>query len=147
MLTAWNVSNLDRIFDSFFQEVGGPRLLRNGNQHFYSPAIDVRESEEAILFVCDVPGLKGEDLEVTLENQVLTIQGERRVEQVDGDRVFGARRHGAFSRSFTLPEVVDTEKITADLSHGVLTIRVPKQPRARARKIEVRTSGEPLQLT
>ena len=137
MLTALSLPMLDRFFDDVMGDVGGTALGRNGSQSVYAPAIDVRASDEQLVFVCDVPGLKHEDLEVTLEDNVLTIKGERRYEGNEKDRVWLGRAYGVFSRSFTLPDVVDGERMTADLEHGVLTITVPKLPKAQPRKIQI----------
>lgn len=135
MLTAWNAfPMLDRLFDDVMQDVSG---TAHGTAATYSPAIDVRANDDEIVFVCDVPGLKHEDLDVTVEGGVLTIKGQRRYEGNGNDRVWLGRSYGAFTRSFTLPDLVDADKLTADLSDGVLTISVPKQPKAKPRRIEI----------
>jgi HSP20 family protein len=99
--------------------------------------IDVRANEDAIVFVADVPGIKQEDLEVTLDDGVLTIKGQRRYEGTGKEKVWLGRSYGAFQRSFTLPETVDPEKLTADLADGVLTVRVAQLPRAKPRRISI----------
>jgi HSP20 family protein len=135
MLTAWNAfPMLDLLFDDVMQDVSG---TAHGTATTYSPAIDVRANDDEIVFVCDVPGLKREDLEVTVEGGVLTIKGQRRYEGKGNDRVWLGRSYGAFTRSFTLPDLVDADRMTADLSDGVLTIAVPKQPKAKPRRIEI----------
>lgn len=136
MLVARPVSNFDRLFDSMWQEATRPFLVRNGGNGFYSPAIDVRESEDAIHFFCDVPGMKPEDLEITLEGEVLTIRGKRE-EEGEAANLYRGRRYGSFTRSFTLPDVADTDDLSASLDHGVLTVRAGKQPKAMPRKIEI----------
>jgi HSP20 family protein len=138
MLTAWNAfPMLDRLFDDVMDDVTGKAFGTTPTQSTYNPAIDVRTNEDEIVFVCDVPGLKREDLEITLENGILGIKGQRRYEGNDKDRVLLGRSYGAFANRFTLPDYVDPEKMTADLADGVLTIKLPKQPRAKPRRIEI----------
>lgn len=103
----------------------------------FMPAVDVRANENEIVFTADVPGLKQDDLDVTLEEGVLTIKGQRRYEGNDKDKVWLGRSYGEFTKSFTLPDTVDPEKLTADLADGVLTVRVPQQPKVKPRKITV----------
>lgn len=138
MLTAWNaLPMLDRLFDDVMNGVAGTSLGGVNAAAGYSPAIDVRATADEIVFVCDVPGLKHEDLEVTIESSTLTIKGQRRYEGGDKDRVWLGRGYGSFRRSYTLPELVDAENMTADLADGVLTIRVPRKPEAKPRRIEI----------
>lgn len=132
---------LDRLFDDVMNGVAGTALGPTKTQATYSPPTDVRANAEEIVFVCDVPGLKHEDLDVTIESGTLTIKGQRRYEGGEKDRVWLGRSYGAFQKSFTLPELVDVENMTAALSDGVLTIRVPKKPRAKPRRIEIGGGG------
>jgi HSP20 family protein len=144
MLSTWGFPMLDRLIDDVMNDVSGTAFGKNGSQSIYAPAIDVRANDEEIVFACDVPGLKQEDLEVTLEADVLTIKGQRRYQGGEEDRVWLGRSYGAFERSFTLPEGVDPERMTADLSDGVLTIHIPKHPKAKPRRIQI--GGEAKQL-
>lgn len=137
MLTRWDsVSALDRLFD----DVMGSAFGTATSVRAFEPAIDVRTTEEEVRFVCDVPGLKQEDLEITLEDHVLTIKGARRYEARDQEQVMLGRSYGAFRRSFTLPDSLDGDHLSANLEEGVLTVRIPKHARAKPRKIEI-TSG------
>jgi HSP20 family protein len=134
MLTAWNAaSTLDRMFD----DVMGSALGTATSSRSFDPDIDVRTSDDAVVFACDVPGMKQEDLDVTLQNDVLTIRGARKFEGKSDEYVVLGRAYGAFSRSFTLPDAVDPDKLEARLEDGVLHIRVPKQPKAQPRKIQI----------
>ena len=144
MLTTWNaVSTLDRMFDDVMGSAFG---TATGNQTF-SPAIDVRASDTEVALVCDVPGVKQEDLELTLENHVLTIKGTRRFDSRQNEQVMLGRAYGSFSRSYTLPDALDEEKLSAELADGVLTIRIPKLPQAQPRKIQIGGSaGDSKQL-
>jgi HSP20 family protein len=144
MLTAWNAfPMLDRLFDDVMNDVTGTAFGKVGTQSTYNPAVDVRTNENEIVFVCDVPGLKREDLEITLESGVLSIKGQRRYDGNENDRVLLGRSYGAFANRFTLPDYVDAERMTADLADGVLTITVPKQPKAKPRRIDI-GNGRPL---
>ena len=88
------------------------------------------------------PGVKEKDLEVTLESGVLTIKGQRRYEGSERDRLWLGRSYGAFERAFTLPESIEEDGLSATLADGVLTIRVPKKPQAKPKKIHIGpTSG------
>jgi len=108
----------------------------------FSPAIDIAERDTGFELSVELPGVKPEDVEVKLENGVLTVSGERRDasnEEHDGYRRI-ERRYGSFCRSFELPDNVRHDAVTAELTDGVLTITVPKGKRALARKIEVNGS-------
>ena len=139
MLTAWDaVSTLDRMLD----DVMGSTLGTATNARTFQPAIDVRSSDAELTFVCDLPGVRLEDVEVTLENGVLTLKGTRRFESKEGEQVMLGRAYGTFTRSFTLPDSVDDNALVASLADGVLTVRVPKHAKARPRKIEIKGGPE-----
>ena len=134
MFTNWDaVSTFDRMLD----DVMGSALGTATSRRTFEPSIDVRSNNEAIVFECDVPGVKQEDLDVTLDKRVLTIKGVRKFENKDREQVMLGRTYGAFSRAFTLPETVDESKLEAKLDAGVLTIRIPKMPKASPRKIQI----------
>jgi HSP20 family protein len=95
--------------------------------------------------VCDVPGIKQDDLEVTLENHVLTIKGTRKFEGKENAPSMLGRAYGSFNRSYTLPDSVDGENLSAHLADGVLTIRIPKHAKAKPKKIPI-TGGDSRQL-
>jgi HSP20 family protein len=108
----------------------------------WAPAVDIAEQENAYLVTAEVPGVKPEDLEVTLEDGLLTIQGERRTEEESNDRQYHRveRRFGSFRRSITLPSQVDANRIEASYADGVLQVTVPKAESAKPKKIEVRSA-------
>ncbi len=134
MLTTWDaVSTLDRMFDDMM----GSALGAATNPRTFNPEIDVRTTEDELLLVCDVPGVKREDLDVTLHEHVLTIKGVRKFESNPQEQVVIGRSYGSFSRSFTLPSSLDEEKLAADLTDGVLTIRIPKLPKAKPFKVQI----------
>ena len=103
------------------------------------PALDVAESDSELVIVAEIPGVKRDDVKVTLEDGVLTISGERKLAGLPD----GARWHrteasgGTFSRSLTLPVAVDASSITAELKDGILRIALPKAEEARSREIKV----------
>ena len=143
MLTTWNaVSTLDRLFD----DVMGSAFGTATSSRNFDPATDVRANDGEVVFVCDVPGVKQEDLEITLENHVLTIKGRRRFDGNDNEQVMLGRSYGAFSRSFTLPDSLDEDNLAAELADGVLTVRIPKHPKAKPRKILIGGRSDAKQL-
>ena len=134
MMTTWNaVSTLDRMLD----DVMGSAFGAATNARTFEPTIDVRTNDDEIAFVCDVPGMKRDDLEITLENHTLTLQGTRRFDRKEGERVVLGRAYGTFKRVYTLPSYVDEANLTAQLDDGVLTIRIPKHAKAKPRKIAI----------
>jgi HSP20 family protein len=142
MSTAWNAfPMLDRLLDDVMTGVTGTSFGSGGPVRSFTPAMDVRASADEIAIVADVPGIKKEDLEITLEQGVLTIKGQRRYEGAGKDKVWLGRNYGSFERSFTLPDTVDPEHLTADLVDGVLTVRVAQVPKAKPRKITIGVSS------
>jgi len=109
----------------------------------FAPAVDVVEHPEALEIIAEVPGLKPEDVEVRLENGILTLSGKRTSESKDEREGYRRveRRYGSFTRSFSLPKDVRGDEITADLKDGILTVKVPKDARALPRKIEVHSAS------
>jgi HSP20 family protein len=116
------------------------RLLSDENQvRPWSPAVDILETENELIFKVDAAGVNLKDIDIQLENGTLTLKGERKFEK--DDKVKGYHRiersYGAFARSFTLPDTVNAEGVHADFAQGVLTITLPKQERAKPRAIKV----------
>jgi HSP20 family protein len=104
----------------------------------YVPAVDIWETEQTLVLQADVPGVRNEDVEIGLEDDVLTINGRVSLEQYDGLRpVYSEFNVGNFFRRFTLGETIDQGKIEADMKDGVLTVTLPKKEKALPRKIEV----------
>ena len=149
MSLAWNAFPMfDRLLDDVMTGVTGTALGPQTPARGFSPAIDVRANGDEIVFVADVPGIKREDLEITLDEGVLTIKGQRRYEGAGKDKVWLGRSYGSFERSFTLPDTVDPDRLSAELAEGVLTVRVAQQPKAKPRKITIGvTQGGPAQLS
>jgi HSP20 family protein len=106
----------------------------------WAPALDISERKDAYLVTVELPGLKPEDLDITMEDGLLTIQGERQFTQESSEQQFHRveRRYGAFRRSITLPAQVTAEGIQASFEDGVLQILVPKAEEAKPKRIQVR---------
>ncbi len=105
----------------------------------WMPAVDIKEEDNQYLLIADIPGVNPEDIDVHMENGILSIKGERnselKTEQEGFKRI--ERKHGVFYRRFTMPEGVNPDAIEAKCDHGVLTVSIPKQEAAKPRKITV----------
>jgi HSP20 family protein len=125
---------MDRLVNTVWQEAGD-------NGRTWAMPAEVVETEDEIRFDIEAPGFRTEDLEITLENNVLTIAGEKKLEQSEGrkdtDYRLFERRYGRFQRSFTVPPTVRGDDCQADYRDGVLTVRLPKSEEARPRRIQV----------
>jgi HSP20 family protein len=120
-----------------FREVEA--VLSPGEVRGFTPTFEVTETKDAYLFRADLPGVKEQDLEISLTGTRLSISGHREQERHEqGDTFYASERsYGSFTRSFTLPEGVDGENVAADLKSGVLTLTVPKKPEVQPKKITV----------
>ncbi len=130
-------NEMSRVFDS---AVAGAEDGSNVVTSRWTPAVDIREDAERFVIAADVPGVDPEDIELTMENGVLTIKGERTLEAKDeGDN--GYRRvervYGSFYRRFTLPDTADAEAISANGRHGVLEVVIPKRAALQPKRIAV----------
>jgi HSP20 family protein len=131
---------MNRLFDESFRGLG-----RGGSDDEWSlggswaPAVDIFQQEGNIVLKAEVPGMDPKDVEIRVENNVLTLRGERKfddeVKRENYHRV--ERSYGAFTRSFTLPNVVDTEKIKADYRDGVLRVTLPTREEAKPKQITI----------
>lgn len=109
----------------------------------YSPSFDVTETKDSYVFKADVPGVKLEDLEITLAGNRLQVTGKRDFETEEKKDTYYTyeRQFGTFTRAFTLPENIDSEHIKSELKDGVLTLVIPKYVAAPAKKIPISTAG------
>jgi len=125
-------------FGNFFN-----RTLSRGNQDLFSPAVDVVEKDDAYLIQADVPGVSPEEIEVTVENDVLTLKGKRERQNVEEHAGYRRveRSYGSFSRSFVVPSGTNPDAIDARVEQGILTVSIPKVATAQARKVEVKAVG------
>jgi HSP20 family protein len=105
----------------------------------FMPRVNIRENEDSVSLTFELPGVNQEDVKVTIENNVLTVAGERKFESSDekDGYVRNEISTGSFSRSFTLPRTVDTDSVTADYKHGLLTIAMARKEEAKPKQIEV----------
>jgi HSP20 family protein len=111
----------------------------------FMPAFEIKETKESYTFKADLPGVREEDLEITMTGNRLAISGKRESEKEDKGSTYYTceRSYGSFLRSFTLPQGIDSEHLRAELKEGVLTLVVPKKPEAQPRKIEVKAGDKP----
>ncbi len=131
---------INDLFDEFFRDFedsfGWPAALadRRGTARLV-PQVDVSETEKDILVKADLPGLEEKDVEVTLDDNLLTIRGEKRHEHEEKDRDYYLmeRSYGSFERAIPLPEGIEQDKIAASFKNGVLTVTIPKTPEARSK--------------
>jgi HSP20 family protein len=106
----------------------------------WAPAVDIKEEDQSFVIHADIPGVDPKDIEITLDNGVLTIRGERRLEtKQEGDHGYRRveRLHGTFYRRFSLPDTADPEKVQAKGSNGVLEVVIPKQAAVQPKRIQV----------
>jgi len=136
MLVRWDpLEEMNRLHDHF---LSGRGLTKQA----FQVAVDIREEDDAFFVDAEVPGLAAEDVHIDVEKNVLTIRGERKVEKEEIEDTYRRveRQYGSFTRSFTLPETVDADSISADLNNGVLALRLPKKEAPTPRSISVNAS-------
>ncbi len=143
MLTRWypfrDLVSFQERMNRLFQDTLGPsreELLTSGT---FVPPVDIYEDEHNIILKLEVPGMEEKDIEVQLENNTLTVRGERKFEQEEKEENFHRieRRYGAFARSFTLPNTVDAGKVEANYENGILKIQLAKRAEAKPKQIKV----------
>jgi len=105
----------------------------------WSPPVDIYETENELILKADLPDVKLEDIEVRVENQTLTLKGERKFEKDESNSGFHRieRQYGTFVRTFTVPTSVDPERVAAEYKNGVLTVRLPKKEAAKPRQVKI----------
>jgi HSP20 family protein len=141
-ITRWEpfreIGNLQTQMNRLFQDFGrsgSDELMTTG----FVPAVDVYEDEQNLTLNLEVPGMDEKDIDIRLENNQLTVRGERRFENEQKEENFHRieRRYGSFSRSFTLPNTVDTDNVKANYVNGVLKIQLAKRAEAKPKQIKV----------
>jgi HSP20 family protein len=140
-------SEMDRLFDSF---MGGmptfPSMFGSGGSRGFAltPSMDVKETDKEIVVETELPGLDEKDISLTVQNGILTIQGEKKLEYYEEKENYHVmeRRYGSFQRSLRLPDTVDDNKIDARFANGVLKVTMSKRPEltGEQRKIEIKKS-------
>src|SRR5258707_10148409 len=132
-------TQLNRLFNDFFG-----RATQDQNLTTWAPAVDIYESEHELVVKADLPDVKPEELDIRVENNILTIRGERKFEKkVDEKNYLRVERsYGSFSRRFALANTVNSEAIKADYKDGVLTLTIPKREEAKPKQIKVNVGAQ-----
>jgi len=132
-------SQMNRLFGDFLG-----RAFQEQNLTSWAPAVDIYEGEHELVVKADLPGINPEELDIRVENNILTIRGERKFEKkVDEKNYLRVERaYGSFARSFSLANTVNTEAIKANYKDGVLTLSIPKREEAKPKQIKVNVGGQ-----
>jgi HSP20 family protein len=127
---------MNRLFRESYGPEGRDESLTTSQ---FAPPVDVYEDEHNVVLKVEVPGIDEKDIDVRVENNVLTVLGERKVEKEEKEENFRRveRQYGSFTRTFTLPSTVDAERIQADYDKGILKIVLPKKAEAKPKSIKV----------
>lgn len=128
-------NRLNSIFNDFARPDAGDEITSGS----FIPAVDVYEDEHKLVLKLEAPGIKQEDFDIHVENQTLTIKGERRFETDEKEENFHRieRRYGSFARSFSLPQTVDTNGVEANYDAGVLSISLPKKAESKPKQVKI----------
>ena len=132
---------MNRLFNDSFSSVTSQESLSAGS---FVPPVDVYEDEQGIRLKMEVPGIDEKDIDIRLENNLLTVRGERKLEKETKEENYHRieRSYGSFTRSFSLPNTVNTEEVKASYAKGVLTIHLGKRAEARPKQIKVDVTPE-----
>jgi HSP20 family protein len=127
---------MNRLFRESYGPEGRDESLTTSQ---FAPPVDVYEDEHNVVLKVEVPGIDEKDIDVRVENNILTVHGERKVEKEEKEENFRRveRQYGSFTRTFTLPSTVDAERIQADYDKGILKIVLPKKAEAKPKQIKV----------
>jgi len=132
---------MNRLFRESYGPEGRDESLTTSQ---FAPPVDVYEDEHNVVLKVEVPGVDEKDIDVRVENNVLTVHGERKVEKEEKEENFRRveRQYGSFTRTFTLPSTVDAERIQADYDKGILKIVLPKKAEAKPKSIKVNVGSQ-----
>jgi HSP20 family protein len=132
-------TEMNRLFSAAFEGTPG-----NGGARRWIPAMDLLETDDHFVLRADLPGMSESDVSIELEDNVLTVSGERKAEHEEKREGFYRveRAFGSFSRSLTLPKGIDAERVSAGFDNGVLEVRIPKPEERKPRKIMIGSAGE-----
>ena len=126
-----------RLFEDFFND-WALRSIDDRRSESWTPAVDIMEKDGNLLLMASIPGMNDKEIEIKIEGQVLTIKGERKSQETAGYIYHQQEsRHGAFSRSFSLPDSANLENIRAEYKNGILAISIPQKPESKPRTIKV----------
>jgi HSP20 family protein len=140
-ITRWdpyvNFAGLQEQLNRFFE--AGSQNRDENSLATWAPAVDIYETENELVLKADLPDINEKDLDVRVENNTLSIHGERKFEQKvkEGGYLRTERSYGSFSRSFSLPNTVNTEAIKAEYKNGVLTVELPKRAESKPKQVKV----------
>ena len=130
---------MNRLFSSTFSRGSDEQMFGGA----WSPSVDIYENKDNIVLEAELPGMKSEDVNISIENNILTISGERKFEKKDDSDNFHRveRGYGSFTRSFTLPPTVSSENATAEFENGILHLTLAKREEAKPRRIEIKAGS------
>lgn len=128
-------NELRQVFERFFDQADGDQSSVVTSQ--WTPRVDIREEEQRFVILADIPGVDPQGIEIQMDKGILTIKGERKVEEQQGKLTRVERSHGIFHRRFALPDSADAEGISASGKNGVLEISIPKKPEKASRRISI----------
>jgi HSP20 family protein len=146
VITRWDpfreFSTLQDRMNRLFRESQGPEEALTTSS--FAPPVDVYEDEHNMSLKIEVPGIDEKDIDVRIENNVLTVHGERKFEKEEKEENFRRveRQYGSFIRTFTLPTTVDADKVSANYDKGILKIALPKKAEAKPKQIKVNVGSE-----
>ncbi len=128
--------DMDELWSRFFEAPGLPSMK---DAAAFVPAVDIKETKDAFIVTAEIPGMKAEDIDVSLTGDLLTIKGEKKeeVEKEEGDYHLVERRYGSFQRTFRLPKEVDRKKLKAKHKNGVLYVTLPKGEKEGSTTVKV----------
>jgi HSP20 family protein len=134
-------ARMNRLFREVYSPEGPEESITSTS---FAPPVDIYEDEHNITLKLEVPGINENDIDVRIENNTLSVHGERKIEKEEKEENFRRveRQYGSFTRSFTLPSSVDPGQVSADYEKGVLTIRLAKKAEARPQQIKVNVGRE-----
>ena len=136
-----SVFGLRREIDRLFDDVYGGNATRSS----WVPTVNVREAKEAVLLEMELPGITPEQVDISIDNDMLTVSGEKREERREGEEegryYLVERNYGSFSRSFSLPQGIDAEQVDASFENGLLTIRIPRAALPQPRRVQISGGG------
>lgn len=133
---------MNRLFEDVFTSARGEE--KDIISSSWTPAVDIYEDENQLVLTAEVPGIDEKDIEIKLEDNTLSIQGERKMEKETKEENYHRieRAYGSFYRSFTLPNYIDQDKIQAEHENGILKITMPKKPELKPRKVKILKPAE-----
>src|SRR2546427_3294233 len=135
------MNRMNRLFRESYSPEGPEEALTTTS---FAPPVDIYEDEHNITLKIEVPGIDEKDIDVRIENNTLTVHGERKIEKEEKEENYRRieRQYGSFTRTFTLPNTVDSESVSANYEKGVLKVQLAKKAEAKPKQIKVNVGGE-----